>query len=346
MRFATWNIEWFDALFDEDSRLILDDGWSRRPDVTRQRQAEAIATVIRRVDPDLLLVVEAPDTSRRRSTIDALEGFAVHFGLRQRDCIIGFQNGTRQELALLTDPDICTARHDPQGVFSDGTTRMEGVPAFNGRFRWDIDADGRSEPHEFSKPPLEAEITLTGSGARLRLIGVHAKSKAAHGARNRDHARRIAIANRRKQLAQCFWLRLRIEEHLDRGDPLIVMGDLNDGPGLDEYEALFGRSGVEIVMGDPDDPARMLVDPNALSLIGPRRDPVPATARFYQPERRQFLNALLDYVMLSPDLAARTRPVWRIWHPFDDPECLGDPALFRALMDASDHYPVSVDFSL
>ena len=59
----------------------------------------------------------------------------------------------------------------------------------------------------------------------------------------------MSIDNRRKQLAQCVWLRRRVDGHLAAGDSLIVMGDFNDGPGLDEFEKLFGHSGVEIVLG-------------------------------------------------------------------------------------------------
>ena len=58
------------------------------------------------------------------------------------------------------------------------------------------------------------------------------------------------------------------------------------------------------------------------------------------------MNALLDFVMLSGGLAERARPKWRIWHPFDDPDCFGDKALSKALLDASDHFPVSVDLML
>ena len=43
------------------------------------------------------------------------------------------------------------------------------------------------------------------------MIGVHLKSKAPHGARDNAQAMQIAIANRRKQLAQAIWLRARVE---------------------------------------------------------------------------------------------------------------------------------------
>ncbi len=39
-------------------------------------------------------------------------------------------------------------------------------------------------------------------------------------------------------------------------------------------------------------------------------------------------------------------PGWRIWHPHDDAECCADEGLRRALMDASDHFPVSADLEI
>ena len=90
---------------------------------------------------------------------------------------------------------------------------------------------------------MELAIEPT-DGTPFRLIGSHLKSKAPHGAESRDEAIRISIANRRKQLAQAIWLAQRVEGHLAQGDPVILLGDLNDGPGLDEFEHLFGRSSV------------------------------------------------------------------------------------------------------
>lgn len=345
MRIATWNVEWFDTLFDRQDRLLADGGRSGRRGITRAEQADAVAAVIAAVDPDLLLVVEAPDTGRHRSTIRALETFAAAYGLRQREVVLGFQNDTHQELAFLHDPAVLAARHDPRGAFSDGEGRVEGTPRFNGRFRWDVDSDGRADLHQFSKPPIEAEVTHRASGRVLRVIGVHTKSKFPHGARSAEEARRIAIANRRKQLIECVWLRGRVEEHLAAGEDVVVLGDFNDGPGLDSFEELFGRSGLEIVLGADGPPEGRLHDPHALALARPRRGIPPATARFYDEERHMFLNALLDYVMVSPRLLAGAAPRWRIWHPFDNPDCYDTPALRAALLAASDHFPVSLDLT-
>ena len=124
----------------------------------------------------------------------------------------------------------------------------------------------------------------------------------------------------------------------------MVLGDFNDGPGQDEYEKVFGRSGVEIVLGEKG--AVHLLEPHArLALAAPRAAPL-ATARFrLPPPTARWLSALLDYV----DGLARPRarkPRWRIWHPFDDPACWADEALRRALLHASDHFPVTLDLDL
>lgn len=150
---------------------------------------------------------------------------------------------------------------------------------------------------------------------------------------------RISIANRRKQLAQAIWLRRRMETHLVAGEPLILMGDLNDGPGLDEYENLFGRSSVEILLGDD------MYDPHARRALERKLGAHPTTARFRMHDGKRYLQALLDYIMLSPDLMAR-RPEWRIWHPFDDAHCWEVEELRQALLMASDHYPVTLDIEI
>ncbi len=333
MRLATYNVEWFANLFDDDGRLLDDGAWSGRQDVTRADQIAALGRVFQALDADAILVVEAPDSSRHRDGSVALETFAAHFELRCRKALIGFANHTQQEIILLYDPDRIAAHHDP------GAEAM--APQFDGTFRIDLDIDAREDRVTFSKPPLEAALD-TELGP-LRLIGVHVKSKAPHGAKTPEEAMQLAISNRRKQLAQCIWLRRRIETHLAAGDPLLVMGDLNDGPGLDVYEELFGRSSVEIVMGLEGPAEGRLYDPHALRALQGQSAARPATARFYIAEEERYLSALLDYAMISQDLRKTARQ-WRIWHPFDDPLCYRDQGLCQALQIASDHYPLTVDF--
>lgn len=333
MRIATYNVEWFNNLFDNEGILLDDDGWSGRWDVTRAQQTEALGGVFTAMDADAIMIIEAPDTSRKRNGDEALEYFAAYCGLRTRKALTGFPNHTQQEITLLYDPDVITARHDPQDT--------PDYPRFDSKFRMDVDADATPEVIRWSKPPLEVAVK-TAQGKKLRLIGVHAKSKAPHGAPNAAAAVRVAIENRRKQLAQCVWLRGRVEQHLAAGDDLIVLGDFNDGPGLDEYEKLFGRSGVEIVLGEEGE--AQLFEPHARMALGRRVGAQPATARFKR-KGEPYLQALLDYIMVSPSLRAKN-PKWQIWHPFDHPDCYANADLREALLLASDHFPVVLDIDL
>ncbi|WP_120503690.1 endonuclease/exonuclease/phosphatase family protein [Sulfitobacter mediterraneus] len=340
MRIATYNIEWFSSLFDDEDQLFGDVGWSARYNVTRAQQTQALGRVFQALDADAVMIIEAPDQSKNRSTIKALTGFATHFGLRARDAVIGFPNDTQQEIALLFDPDVMKVRHDPQGVAS-GPEGAKGAPRFDGALRIDLDIDATEDRVVFSKPPLELAIETAG-GFAFRMIGAHLKSKAPHGASNPAEVMSFAIANRRKQLAQAIWLRGRIEDHLRDAVPLVVLGDLNDGPGLDEFEHLFGRSSVEIVMGDDGPDA--LFDPHARQALSRRLGAMPTTSRFWIRPEKRFLQALLDYIMVTPHFRQRGA-AWRIWHPLDDPDCWHTPELRDALVTASDHFPVTLEFA-
>lgn len=341
LRLATYNVEWFNTLFDDAGQPQDDGEPSGRYGITRATQLAALRAVFKALDADGIMIIEAPDTGSRRKSTLALEHFAASAGLRARKAVSGFPSETEQEIAFLYDPDRLTARHDPQGK---PTTPFgaHDAPRFDGTFRYDLDADGTSEQIRFSKPPLE--LALTTPDLSLRLIGVHAKSKAAHGHRTPAEFLRLSIDNRRKQLAECIWLRQRVDTHLAAGDSVVVMGDLNDGPGLDEYEKLFGRSGVEVVIGTSLPPERRLCDPHATMELAQRIGLAPTTARFFMPASQQWFEALLDFIMVSPDLCA-SQPRWHIWHPLNDPAVVANPALATALLAASDHFPVTLDLA-
>ena len=348
MRIATYNVEWFTELFDNAGNLLDDDKPSGRDRITRSDQIAALGLVFQRLDADLIVIIEAPDQNHRRYTVPAIETFAEQFGLRACEGLIGFGNDTQQEIAALYDPSKVTLTHDPKGE-EFGIMGARGAPRFDGEFHIDLDIDAKKDRVVFSKPPLELSAK-TSKGFEFQLIGAHLKSKAPHGARNDAEAMRISIANRRKQLAQAIWLRRRIEEHLAEDHSLIVLGDLNDGPGLDQYEHLFGRSSVEIIMGLGDanrlaTTEDTLYDPHAIQGLSTKLGAIPTTARFFLESQKSYLQALLDYIMVSQNLMAK-RPEWTIWHPFNNPECLNDTMLRSALLTASDHFPVTLDIDL
>ncbi len=325
MRIATYNVEWFNDLFDNNDRLFLDDKWSARYNVTTRQQSDALGAVFRAMDADAVLVVEAPDHSKHRSTVKALEHFADHYGLRTSKACIGFPNDTRQEIALLYDPRKISVRHAPMA--------SETAPQFDQDIMIEFEGGEGEERFTFSKPPLELVVSPV-TGTPFRLIGTHMKSKAPHGASDISEEVRIALQNRRKQIAQAIWLRRRADQVLAGGEDLIILGDVNDGPGQYVYEAFVGQSSVDILMGPVGSDAR-LFDPS----IAKSKTKFISTARFFKREKNQYLDALLDYILVSPAMLERN-PKWTILHPDAMSQDIDIPDLSENLRLASDHFPV------
>ena len=56
MRIATYNVEWFEALFDRNANPLIDHTWSSRYNVTRADQWRAVGQVMRAFDADCIFV--------------------------------------------------------------------------------------------------------------------------------------------------------------------------------------------------------------------------------------------------------------------------------------------------
>lgn len=95
MRFATYNVEWMNSLFNDAGALVKDSDWSGRHGVTRNQQIAALVTVFGAMNADAVMIIEAPDDGRTRSTVRALERFADYAGIRARRAVIGFSNDTQ-----------------------------------------------------------------------------------------------------------------------------------------------------------------------------------------------------------------------------------------------------------
>jgi len=155
MRTMTYNIEWFDDCFEDDNSL------KTTPDATSK--LDAVAAVLKAIDPDLIGVTEGPNTTTttgERDTVAALKNFAAAKGLRQADAMIGFPSAGRQEIAAMFDPNVCSVTHDP-----GGRTGHKTNPPFNEAFQADSDADGIKELYKHYRPPLEAKVARADGGA-------------------------------------------------------------------------------------------------------------------------------------------------------------------------------------
>ena len=92
--------------------------------------------------------------------------------------------------------------------------------------------------------------------------------------------------------------------------------------------------------GQTDPKKHPIYDPHALQSTRIWGDHPPKTSRFWLGEKQDYFEAMLDFIMVSDDLR---QSKWRIWHPIHDP-ALGKN-LAQALLAASDHFPVTLDFA-
>lgn len=329
MRLMSYNIEWFDDCFDDNNAMLT------TADATKQ--LDGVADVIATIDPDVIGITEAPNTTTttgNRSTITALEDFAAAKGLRQSKAMIGFPSAGRQEIAVLFDPNVVTVSHDP-----GGTAGSKSNPPFKDAFQIDSDLDGIKEVYKHYRPPLEAKIQRTDSGAGFWMIVAHAKSKGIFSAMDRVNFERTSDRNRRKLFAECTSIRRRVEDWLASNRPTVVMGDINDGPGFDYYESRFGRSAVEIILGDVFERDTLLSYPIGRPKFG-RYGWEPSTARFTDNFTGDKVNALIDHIMASSHVTSSGAAPALVWNPY---QLDAAKPLKSSLLDASDHFPVTLD---
>lgn len=329
MRLMAYNIEWFDECFEDDNSLSTTS--------EAQKKLEAVAEVVTVIDPDLIGITEGPNTTTTtgsRNTVMALENFAAAKGLRQSKAMIGYPSAGRQEIAVLFDPTVCDVTHDPGGKTGHKTN-----PPFNEPFQADSDGDGINEIYRHYRPPLEAKVTRSDGGDPFWIMVVHAKSKGIFSAMDRVHFERISDRNRRKLFAECASIRLRVDDWLKEGRPVAVMGDVNDGPGFDYFEQRFGRSAVELILGDIFDLDGILRYPIGRPSFK-RFGWEPSSARFTDSFTGDKVNALIDHIMVSSDLTPTGGGPALVWNPFQLDEAKPHKS---ALLDASDHFPVTLD---
>ena len=156
--------------------------------------------------------------------------------------------GRTQNIGLAVRTDL--GRFKDPSLQQFDTNEMEAF----GVFLADTDDDGIEENYKFERRPVYAEI-VPAVGHPFRILGLHVKSKGIFTAYEWSKWWSMADGNRRKLLAQVSQIRQRfLDAYLAAPAaervPLIVCGDISDGPGLDSSEKRLFGSAVERLMGN------------------------------------------------------------------------------------------------
>lgn len=239
-----WNMEWMNDLFDEAGNFHPD---LHRPqhasDTTVRTRRDHLSGVIEDLNPDVVVIVEGPNRETELQKFfdaDVTGTWKAH---------LQSTSGSAQCIgcAVRTDTNVFDAQA-PITMFDSS-----GLPAFK-PFELVNENDGIVERYRFERFPLYVEIK-TADQKTFRILGLHLKSKGIFDAFEWSKWWSVSDGNRKKILAQCSQVRQQftdkyLTDPLTRDIPLIVCGDINDGPGLDASEKRLFGSGIERLMGN------------------------------------------------------------------------------------------------
>lgn len=338
LKFVLWNMEWMNDLFGPNDQPAAFRPDNEKPahhkSATIRKRRDDLSGVLNELAPDVVVVVEGPNRT------EELQLFFDEDVQGEWITQVQPSKGQSQNLGVAVRIDQNKFRETPFKYHD--TNNMDAF----GNFAVDVDDDEIEEEYKFERRPLYVEIYPL-DGKAFHILGLHLKSKGIFSAYEWSKWWQIADANRRKILAQATRLRLQfLEPYLTDAQtkdiPLIVCGDINDGPGLDASEKRLFGSGIERLMGSMWKPDLCLG--NALFDSMKEKDKTSlnfgaiSTTRFKDPIFNDtWHNEWIDHILYSR---------------CSDPVFVDQAQVHRKMADeqpiwekyrhASDHYPVSV----
>jgi endonuclease/exonuclease/phosphatase family metal-dependent hydrolase len=295
LRVCSFNIEWMNDWFEPGNgpaafrQQFQRDGHLNDTHTTATRAAAVIAAI----DADIVAVQEA--ASRK----DEVELF-VHEYLGGTYEVLHGDSGASQKLALLYKPIFASA----------ALTLSADIQMIVQPWLCDTNGDAMLDEYAFTRTPLCADFTI--GAHQLRVIVMHTKSNFVNNGKamwNNQATRQnyvvAALQNRRRNSAEGSRMRAYLDSLL-AGQPtrrVIVLGDLNDGPGRDYFEDLYLTHNVtDAIVGSSFEPERLFAHAQHDVVAADRYTAV--FDDFVTGENGKQL--LLDHILLSPGFRAST----------------------------------------
>ncbi len=339
LKLLLWNMEWMNDLVDQNGNFHPDAHKPQHSQSTTVRtRRNHLSGVIKDLAPDIVVVVEGPNREKE------LKLFFDSDVTGSWEVKLQPTSGSSQCIgcAVRTDTNLFNTQH-PIRFFD-----TQNMPIFQ-PFELPNENDGIIEKYRFERSPLYVEIT-TVRGEAFRLMGLHLKSKGIFNAYEWSKWWAVSDANRKKLLAQATQIRVQfLDKYL--GDPstqripIIVCGDVNDGPGMDASEKRLLGSAIERLMGNVWRPFLSLG--NALFDILSEKDQAELnfeklyTTSFKDPIfNNVWQKEWIDHILYSFNRAEWVKNA-RVCSEMPDGQ-----KIWSKYPHASDHYPVMAEIEL
>ena len=230
-RIATYNVENQRSLYSDG--VLVENGRNRY---------EALANTIAKIQPAIIGIVEGSNIASDH------DHFLRHPKLKGLKYKVAHGKNSRGSQELLF------YYRDIFEILS-----IDDTIHFYDNWHEDIDNDTIEEYLKFERKPLEVRFRHRESGEQFLIILVSFKSKGVFTTTDFYRHEKVSLANRKKLYAQSKKVRERLDQLLEHHPnlPVIVMGDINDSPGMDHLEKIIGASAVETIMGNVFHPERI-----------------------------------------------------------------------------------------
>ena len=166
LKLLVWNTAWMNDLFTEDGDFRVDNAKPQHePSTTVKKRREDISSVIKEIDPDIVIILEGPNSDKE---------FKLFF-----DTDIPGEWQTKVQPTKGSSQLICCAVRTDTGKFDANAPfkffDANNIPAFQ-PFELDNEKDTIIEKYSFERLPLYVEINPV-DGKKFRILGLHLKSK-------------------------------------------------------------------------------------------------------------------------------------------------------------------------
>lgn len=352
IQFAVWNMEWMNDLFTGDSQFHPDDRRVRGPNPrstknpTVKQRRESLSGAINDMQLDAIVVVEGPNKAAE------LQLFFDEDVDGTWHCDVQPTHKSSQIIGIALRTDTGKFAANPLTRFHVGAGQggeSERLSLATQPFLIDTDDDDIEEQHKFERLPLYAQIN-TADNKHFRVLGLHLKSKGIFDSLEWSKWWATADANRKKIVAQCRRLRTEFLDHYltedqTRDIPLIVCGDINDGPGMDTSERKLNTSGIERLMGTVWKANLSLGNALFDSLDDEDQHNIQLdsiyTTSFKDPLFDQYRKVWIDHLLYSRNRSQPWVSQAQVRRDFTDDN--GEPIkIWSKYPNASDHHPVTV----